>query len=223
MGKRKGPNPRSKALIVSIPQGKKKKKSEQAPQIQEQVLIDSEDDDSDSTVFQSQSQKQVGELVVPASQKSSPSSSQQKSAHSSQIPDISEDVGDSDVEKQQHSKKKRNTRKEPVILDEKVEDDLVEWIKNSPMFYDKSLNSYKCVKHKKDLWAKKAEEVGLDPDQLDTWYKTARTAYGKLTKTKSGQGAEKHTERENWFLTKFEFLRNHITRVASRQGCSVST
>ena len=44
------------------------------------------------------------------------------------------------------------------------------------------------------------------------WFDTRRTRYGKLTQTKSGQGAEKSTERQTWLKDSFSFLRSHIRR-----------
>ena len=44
------------------------------------------------------------------------------------------------------------------------------------------------------------------------WLDTQRTRYGKLTQTKSGQGAEKSTERRTWLKDSFSFLQGHIKR-----------
>ena len=47
---------------------------------------------------------------------------------------------------------------------------------------------------------------------MKKWFDTQRTRYGKLTQTKSGQGAEKSTERQTWLKDSFSFLRGHIRR-----------
>ena len=116
----------------------------------------------------------------------------------------------------------RRKRAEPVHLKEEDEAALVDWLKGSPMFWNKGLNAYKCEKQKKELWHKKAAEFKLTPTQLKRWYYTMRTAYGKLSKTQSGQEAKVLTEREQWIMTNFAFLKSHISRQASKQACSVS-
>ena len=47
---------------------------------------------------------------------------------------------------------------------------------------------------------------------MKKWFDTRRTRYGKLTQTKSGQAAEKSTERQTWLKDSFSFLRGHIRR-----------
>ena len=44
------------------------------------------------------------------------------------------------------------------------------------------------------------------------WSETQCTRYGKLTQTKSGQAAEKSTERQTWLKDSFSFLQDHIRR-----------
>ena len=113
-------------------------------------------------------------------------------------------------------------RRDPVILSPEMEEDMVEWLKVNPMFYNKQLNSFKCTGNKNKLWEDKAKSIGLTKGQLDTWYKSMRTSFGKLTQKKSGQAAKSLTEREQWILIVFDFLKTHITRVPSRQACRVS-
>ncbi len=50
-----------------------------------------------------------------------------------------------------------------------------------------------------------------------------RTVFGKLTAEKSGDGALVYTDREQWTLDKFKFLKGHITRLTGRNIASVST
>ena len=99
---------------------------------------------------------------------------------------------------------------------------LVNWIKDNPIFYDKGLSDYRKTLNKRELWAKKAAEMGLTVDQIQTWYKSNRTRYGKLIKTKSGQGQQRITQRGEWVLKSFDFLKSHIYRQPSRSACSVS-
>ena len=47
---------------------------------------------------------------------------------------------------------------------------------------------------------------------MKKWFDTQCTRYGKLTQTKSGQAAEKSTERQTWLKDSFSFLQGHIRR-----------
>ena len=47
---------------------------------------------------------------------------------------------------------------------------------------------------------------------MKKWFETQHTRYGKLTQMKSGQAAEKSTERQTWLKDSFSFLRGHIRR-----------
>ncbi len=46
--------------------------------------------------------------------------------------------------------------------------------------------------------------------------------FGKLTAEKSGDGARIYTDREQWTIDKFQFLKGHITRLKGRNIASVS-
>ncbi|XP_034048889.1 uncharacterized protein LOC117530064 isoform X2 [Thalassophryne amazonica] len=98
------------------------------------------------------------------------------------------------------------------------EDELVEWIRERPIFYDQSMRELKG-KHKKNrLWEMKAKEMGVDAIALMTWFRNKRTIYGKLKKTKSGQAAKTLTGQQRWTLEAFKFLDEHMTvRTTSSQ------
>lgn len=134
-----------------------------------------------------------------------------------------DDYDEGDEAASQATQSQSKKRKEYVHLDEDVEEALVEWIKEHPEFYDRSRSDYRKIKDKKQLWKDKAESMGLTYDQLFTWYESLRTRFGRLTKAgKSGDGAKKFTEREEWILRVFDFLKVHIKRHVGRQPCSVS-
>ena len=52
----------------------------------------------------------------------------------------------------------------------------------------------------------------LTGQQFQEVFDTQCTRYGKLTQMKSGQRAEKSTERQTWLKDSFSFLRGHIRR-----------
>ena len=124
----------------------------------------------------------------------------------------------SDEESQPPSKK---CRKANLNLTDDNEEDIVDWIKNNELLYNKGLKSYKDTQKKSRLWGLKAKEFGLEAKDLQTWYESMRTRFGRLSVRKSGDGAREITERDQWILTSFNFLSRHIVRIASRQGVSI--
>jgi len=56
--------------------------------------------------------------------------------------------------------------------------------------------------------------VYISDKQLKTWIESQ----SKLTSMKSGQGAMKLTERDEWITTAWQFLKDHIVRIPCRQS-----
>jgi len=102
------------------------------------------------------------------------------------------------------------------------EEAMVEWLKEHPLLYNKKLASYKDKGKKDSLWAEQATLLGKDVLNLTVWYRSIRTRYGRLVKKKSGTGAGERTDRDNWILEKFDFLKGHIHEVQPRTVVSVS-
>ena len=123
--------------------------------------------------------------------------------------------------------KKRKRVTKMTVLDEAVERQLGEWLEHEATFiYDK-----KDPKHtNKDLvsatWASKAQSLNppLTMEELKKWWDSIRTRFGKLSAGgKSGQGAIQPTEREQWILNTFAFLRSHIVRQRKTRTCGLQT
>ena len=72
------------------------------------------------------------------------------------------------------------------------------------------------------LWKDKANDLNIDSECLQVWYKSMRTRYGKLNKSQSGQGVKKHTERDSWILKSFSFIASHIHTCPKRTSGLVS-
>ena len=109
-----------------------------------------------------------------------------------------------------------------MTLPRETEEAVLEWIKEHEFLYNRGHAQWKDTDKRKALWASKADEVGKTAKKLNMWFNTLRTKYGKLTKKKSGDGAKKPTDRDQWILTTLSYLDGHITRIPSRQSCSVS-
>jgi hypothetical protein len=108
----------------------------------------------------------------------------------------------------------KKVKEDPLMLEEDAEDALVDLIQASPCLYDKTLNVFKNVKAKDELWRNKAKELKCTLSQLMKWWATRQTRFGKLTREgKSGDpGTKPLTEKEKWILKKLAFLEVHIMR-----------
>ena len=86
-------------------------------------------------------------------------------------------------------------------------------MKENPCLFNKKLNDYKNIDKKVTLWQDKGDEMCVEVPLLKTWFESMRTRFGKLTKSKSGDGNIDHTERDQWILAHFNFLHTHIMRL----------
>uniref|UniRef100_UPI00358E8931 uncharacterized protein n=1 Tax=Myxine glutinosa TaxID=7769 RepID=UPI00358E8931 len=112
--------------------------------------------------------------------------------------------------------------KDTVILTEEQEYDMVEWLSQNPLFYDKSMKSFREKAKKQALWVAKASEIGRSVDDLKQWLKSQRTKFSKLsTQGRSGEGAKVHTDREKWTLERFAFLGKHVVRQSKKAGATL--
>lgn len=119
-----------------------------------------------------------------------------------------------------HPKKKP---KKITDLTDEEEEVMALWIRENECLYNKKLNAYKDTQKKNKLWDEQAKEMNKDMDMLQIWYRSLRTRYGRLLKKTSGDGAAEFTERDQWILAQFAFLRAHIYDVKKRTTVSVST
>ncbi|XP_060572530.1 uncharacterized protein LOC132730586 [Ruditapes philippinarum] len=136
---------------------------------------------------------------------------------------LSDQVSESDTQstsgEQCYSSSKVNKSRLMMRSDLTAEDEesMVEWLRENPQIYNKKLSTYKDKCKKDALWAEQAQVLGKDVSMLIVWYRSIRTRFGKLTKPKSGAGTGDRTDRDQWILTKFEFLKPHIHEVQSSQ------
>ena len=101
---------------------------------------------------------------------------------------------DTDVESSQSRQKKGQMKS--IFLSDSDEEAIVEFVKQHEELYDKTNNSFKDKLKKERLWEQLAATRNLPIKTVKKWFETQRTRYGKLTHTKSGQAAEKITERQ---------------------------
>ena len=103
---------------------------------------------------------------------------------------------DTDTESTQSRQKKGQMK--PIFLSDSDEKAIVEFIKQHEELCDKTNNSFKDKQKKERLWEQLAASRNLPVKTVKKWFEAKCTRYGKLTQTKSGQAAEKSTERQTW-------------------------
>jgi len=100
----------------------------------------------------------------------------------SDVDEAREEEDDSDDEQHgQGTHKKRGPL--GVQLDDDVEEELVGWFKAHPELFNKKVKAYKFTEKKQALKTNKAKELNITVAELDTWFKSLRTMFGKLVKT----------------------------------------
>ena len=159
---------------------------------------------------------------APPRQREEPEDIQEVEDEDDEDEEGEDDVIESSQSQEKSSKKSDKLPKKFVNLTKEVEKDLVEWLIDNPMFYNKGLNDYRDTEKKKAEWTRKSIEIGIPPSELTRWFNSTRTQYGKLIKPVSGQAARALTERQQWIVDSFSFLNKHIHRQTSRTSINVS-
>ena len=129
-----------------------------------------------------------------------------------------QDVHELDEEERASVKKRRQL----TALTSEQEEQMVEWLVEHPVLWNKKMKDYKDIQMKDALWREQAEKMDKDANELKVWYKSLRTRYGRLKKMPSGSGAPEFSDRDKWILQKLEFLRPYIVVVPKRTTVSVS-
>ncbi len=117
----------------------------------------------------------------------------------------------------------RSKKGEALFLTDAQQEDVIDWMREQVIIYNKSLRDYRNSEKKRKLWADKAKAMCADAAKLQTWMDSLRSRYGRLIQTKSGEGVKEYTEREVWILDKYSFLKDHNACQTYCHGVSVST
>ncbi len=81
-------------------------------------------------------------------------------------------------------------KKEQLFLTDEQQADVMDWLKENIIIYNKHLSEYQNTEKKNKLWADKAKELGVDPIKLQTWVDSMRSQYGRLTPDQVRTGSE---------------------------------
>ncbi|XP_034048735.1 uncharacterized protein LOC117529938 [Thalassophryne amazonica] len=113
----------------------------------------------------------------------------------------------------------RTTRKKFEVFSEAEEENLAEWFRSHPLFYDQTVKDFKNRQKKDRLLKEKGKELRVSGSDIMVWFKSKRTVFGRLKKKKeSGEGTKRWTARQRWIMAAFQFLASHvILRSESRQ------
>ena len=112
---------------------------------------------------------------------------------------------DTDVESTQSRQK---GQMKSIFLSDSDEEAIVEFVKQHKELYDKTNDSFKD-KQKKEGLASSYQKLACQDCEEVVRYSIYQIWQ---THSKSGQGAEKGTERQTWLKDSFSFLRGHIRR-----------
>ena len=93
-----------------------------------------------------------------------------------------------------------------IFLSDSDKEAIMEFVKQHEELYDKTNDSFKDKQKKERLWEQLGATRNLPVKTVKKWFDTQCTRYGKLPQSKSGQAAEKRTERQTWLKDSFSFL-----------------
>jgi hypothetical protein len=148
-----------------------------------------------------------------------PRSSTPKSTPEASEAEGTNEENDEDEEVLEKARPSKPGKSKGIVLTVEQKEDMVEWLQDNDMLYNKKKTDCKDVTKKALLWKQKAVVWEMKHDMLTTWFQSMRTRFGKLTKDgeKSGSGTTEPTERDLWILNSFQFMKCHIHRHGRKQ------
>ncbi|XP_075338653.1 uncharacterized protein LOC142398502 isoform X3 [Odontesthes bonariensis] len=108
-------------------------------------------------------------------------------------------------------KKKKRAKKNPCNISIAEEELMLEFMIDNPMLWNVKMTDYRRKDKKNKIWEDQAQLMEKTVDTLKGWFRSLRDTHTRLDKKKSGDGAPDLTEREQWILSKFGFLKT-VTR-----------
>uniref|UniRef100_UPI00358E3DCC uncharacterized protein n=1 Tax=Myxine glutinosa TaxID=7769 RepID=UPI00358E3DCC len=107
-------------------------------------------------------------------------------------------------------KKKRRAKKTACSLSVQDEELMLEFLQDNPVLWNMKMMDYRRTDKKGKIWEDQAQRMGKTSELLRGWFKSLRDNHTRLDKKKSGDGAPELTEREEWIMAKFGFLKTVI-------------
>lgn len=110
--------------------------------------------------------------------------------------------------------------KHDYSLEAEMEANLLEWMVEHEEVWRRGNRLYK---KRREIWAAKADELGLELDHIMGWWKSVKDWYVRLTKVKSGQAAKKYTDRERYILDSLQFYKTQLPSTKSDPMVSLAS
>ena len=118
-------------------------------------------------------------------------------------------------------KKKERAKKNPCNLIIAEEELMLEFIMDNPVLWNVKMTDYRRKDKKNKIWDEQAQQMDKTADTLKGWFRSLHDTHTRLDKKKSGDSTPNLTEREQWILSKFAFLKT-VTRHRPEPMQSVS-
>ncbi|CAG2241327.1 unnamed protein product [Mytilus edulis] len=116
----------------------------------------------------------------------------------------------SDNEGNTTEQKSKKQKKSCRLRDDQEEAEVLEWVEEHPILWNKKHKEYKNKSVKDRIWQDKADEIDTDVENLKRWYTDLRDWNTKLHSSRSGDGSKDLTDREKWVMDRFKFLKTNI-------------
>lgn len=97
--------------------------------------------------------------------------------------------------------------KHDYSLEAEVEASVLEWMAEHDEVWRRG---HRLYKKRREIWAAKADELGLQLDHIMGWWKSVKDWYVRLTRVKSGQAAKKYTDREKYIIKRLQFYKTQL-------------
>ena len=105
----------------------------------------------------------------------------------------------------------KGKKKNPCNLSIAEEELMLEFIIDNPVLWNVKMTDYRQKDKKDKIWEDQAQLMEKTSDTLKSWFRSLRDTHTRLDKKKSGDSAPNLTEREEWIMSKFVFLKT-VTR-----------
>ena len=102
--------------------------------------------------------------------------------------------------------------KHDFSLEAEMETNLLEWMVEHDEVWRRG---HRLYKKRREIWAAKADELGLELQHIMGWWKSVKDWYVRLTKVKSGQAPKKYTDRERYILDNLQFYKTQLPSTKS--------
>ena len=87
---------------------------------------------------------------------------------------------------------------------------MLEFLMDNPMLWDIKKTAYRNKVKKEKIWEDQAIQMSKTAEHLKGWFRSLRDTNTRLDKKKSGDGTPELTERDEWIIQNFKFLKQTV-------------